>query len=323
MVPGMRTRPFGRLGHEVSELALGTWGLSGDGYGPVAEAEVDRVLDRALELGITLFETADVYGRGAMEKKLGARLAGASVRIVTKIGTLRAEASDGPEPAADKRFDPASLGRAFEASRERLGRDKLDVVLLHNPSEQVLRDRDAAYFLQQLVTEGKLEAWGVSAGSHDVAHRAIALGADVVELAYNPFASRDLHRLSDELAVAPTALLARSVLAHGLLTGHWGPERVFEEGDHRALRWKPNELRHRLRQLDALRPLVGGEVLSLRAAALRFALANALVTSVVLGPRRVRQLDELVREAGPGPRYLPDTALADLSTRLKRYGIAP
>src|SRR6187549_3319294 len=86
----MRQRPLGKTQLTVSELALGTWGLSGDGYGPVAEPEQDKVIERSLALGITLFETADTYGRGAMEKKLGERLPDdGSVRIVTKIGTDR------------------------------------------------------------------------------------------------------------------------------------------------------------------------------------------------------------------------------------------
>src|SRR3954462_6327458 len=83
----MKTRAF--IGQSVvSQLSLGTWGLSGDGYGPVADAVQDEVLHRARAYGITLFETADVYGRGAMERKLG-KLFGsdASVKLATKIGT--------------------------------------------------------------------------------------------------------------------------------------------------------------------------------------------------------------------------------------------
>jgi aryl-alcohol dehydrogenase-like predicted oxidoreductase len=117
-------------------------------------------------------------------------------------------------------------------------------------------------------------------------------------------------------------VLVRSVLAHGLLTGHWSPEREFYEGDHRADRWKREELKRRIAQLDAVRPLVtAGHAVTLRAASLRFALANQLVGSVVLGPRSVTQLEQLVREAGEGPPYLRDTALADLSARLRVLGL--
>jgi aryl-alcohol dehydrogenase-like predicted oxidoreductase len=122
----MRLRALGKVLPGVSELGLGTWGLSGDGYGSVASDEQDRVIDRAVALGITLFETADVYGDGVMEERLGQRLP-AGTHVVTKIGTDRA--SSPPQ----KRFTPKYLEEAFDRSRERLKREVVDVVLLHNP----------------------------------------------------------------------------------------------------------------------------------------------------------------------------------------------
>src|SRR5690348_8709225 len=101
-------------------MALGTWGLSGDAYGPVADDEVERVLDRAVELGINLFETADVYGRGAMERRLGAKLP-KEMLVATKIGT------DLDSVPPRKRFDLTYLRESFDRSRERLGRDRIDI----------------------------------------------------------------------------------------------------------------------------------------------------------------------------------------------------
>ena len=81
------------------------------------------------------------------------------------------------------------------------------------------------------------------------------------------------------------------------------------------------ELEHRIDQLDAIRFLVKGEVHTLRAAAVRFVLANHLVSCAVLGPRTVEQLEQLVRETGAGPRYLPDDDLRQLPRALDRVGI--
>jgi aryl-alcohol dehydrogenase-like predicted oxidoreductase len=312
----VRKRPLGKTEFEVSELSLGTWGLSGDGYGPLVEAEADRVIDRAVELGIDLFETADVYGKGAMERRLGARLPRQTTYVVTKIGT------DLDSTPPRKRFDLDHLRPAFERSRDRLERDRIDVVLLHNPTMQALATTEPFDFLKELKRLGALRAWGVSAGSSRVASAAIDQGADVVELAYNVFCTGDLHEIADALGRTGAAVLARSVLAHGLLAGQWSRDREFYPGDHRVFRWTPAELGRRVGQLDALRPLVGGPILSLRAAALRFVLANQLVTSAVLGPRSVAQLDQLVREAGEGPPYLRDTALAELTARLHAAGVA-
>jgi aryl-alcohol dehydrogenase-like predicted oxidoreductase len=311
----VRTRPLGKTGIDVSEMSLGTWGLSGDGYGPVILPEVDRTIDRALALGVTLFETADVYGAGAMETKLGERLPKQGVRVVTKIGT-----DLGSNPPM-KRFSSGYLRDAFERSEARLKRDKLDIVLLHNPTMAAMDAGDGIELLKELKRDGRIAAWGVSAGAVEIALSAILHEADVIELAYNVFIAKDLHQIAGDLSESGVGVLARSVLAHGLLTGHWSPEREFYPGDHRADRWTRDELRKRLSQLDALRPAVGGPILTLRAAALRFVLSNQLVSSAVLGPRSVAQLDQLIREAGSGPPYLRDTTLAALSERLKNLGL--
>ena len=101
-----------------------------------------------------------------------------------------------------------------------------------------------------------------------------------------------------ELAMSGTGVLARSVLAHGLLAGLWSSQRTFPAHDHRSQRWNEPELRTRLAQLAAVRTLLGGEVMTLRSAALRFVLSNHLVHAAVLGPRNVQQLDQLVRDYG-------------------------
>lgn len=311
----MRTRPLGKTGIDVSELSLGTWGLSGDGYGAVLDSEVDRTIDRALACGVTLFETADVYGRGSIEKKLSERLPKEGVCVVTKLGT------DLDSNPPMKRMSPGYLRDAFERSQERIKRGKVDVVLLHNPTMTAMDSGEAAEVLKELKRDGRIAAWGVSAGAVEVALSAILAGADVIEIAYNVFVARDLHRMAGDVAQSGVGVLARSVLSHGLLTGHWSPEREFYPGDHRMHRWTRDELRRRIGQLDALRPAVGDKVQTLRAAALRFVLSNQLVSTAVLGPRSVAQLDQLLREAGSGPPYLRDTALADLSTRLRSMGL--
>lgn len=311
----MRKRPLGKTGLEVSELALGTWGLSGDAYGPVREADMDRVVERAVTLGITLFDTADVYGRGDMEKRLGRILPTRGTHVVTKIGT---DLEDSPPR---KRFDGAYLRRAFERSRERLRRDHVDVVLLHNPTMAAMGSGEGIAFVKELANTGAITAWGVSAGSAEVARSAIESGAQVVELAYNVFCAGDLNAIAERVVESGTGVLARSILAHGILTGYWTGEREFYPGDHRIHRWTRDELRRRIRQLDALRPFVSNDVQSLRAVALRFVLASHLVSSAVLGPRSIAQLDQLVREAGSGPPYLRDTQLAELAELLKAQGV--
>ncbi|MFO0586599.1 MAG: aldo/keto reductase [Polyangiaceae bacterium] len=310
----MRKRQLGTTGVEISELSLGTWGLSGDGYGAVIDAEADRTIDAALSHGVTLFETADVYGKGAMEKKLGERLPKGTVFVATKIGT------DVVSHPARKRFEPQYLEEAMDQCADRLKRP-LDIVLLHNPTVQALEKGEATSFLREQKNVGKVRLWGVSAGNADVARVAIEKGAEVVEIVYNMLMPGDLHAIAGEIAEKGTGILARSTLAHGLLAGHWTAEREFYPGDHRADRWTREELRVRTGQLEPLRELAGKYVHTLRASALRFVLSNDLVGSAVLGPRSVAQLEQLLREAGNAPPYLRDTMLSELSVRLDAMGI--
>lgn len=312
----MRRRRLGRTGLQVSELALGTWGLSGDGYGPLPEGEADRVIDRARAVGVTLFETADSYAAGAIEKKLGERLEGdESACIVTKLGTDR----DASPPR--KRFDASFLRRSFEASRERLRRQTVDVVLLHNPSAAALRQDETTGVLRELKEAGAIKAWGVSVGSLEVAEAALDAGAEVLSFPYNALHVEPLRSLQQRLVDTDTGVLAHSVLFYGLLCGLWPPHKEFRYGDHRATRWSPSQLRRRLRQLDALRPAISGDVRTLRAVALRYALSNEAISSVILGPRFGLQLDQLIREAGREPPYLSPAKLSALEERLEALGV--
>jgi aryl-alcohol dehydrogenase-like predicted oxidoreductase len=315
----VRKRPLGRTGLFVSEMSLGTWGLSGDGYGAVEPADAERVVRRALEMGMNLVDTADAYGGGKMEALLGKILRDHPQRddivVVTKGGTDRTT-----EPPR-KRFDADWLRARVEASRKRLGRDVLDLYLLHNPSVDALSATEAVATMKDLVAKGTLRHWGVSAGNDEVARAAIDHGAEVIELGYNLFHGAELHRIAGDVMVAGTGVLARSVLLHGLLVGQWPKDREFPEGDHRMNRWTKLELEQRIDQLDALRFLVRGDVHSLRAAAVRFVLASSIVSSAVLGPRTVEQAEQLVRETGAGPRYLPDEQLLQLPRALSKIGI--
>lgn len=311
----MRKRRLGETSFETSELVLGTWGLSGDGYTAVPELEQDKVIDRALAVGITLFDTSDSYAQGAMERRLGERIPqGNKHWIVTKIGTFRKA-----QPPR-KRFDPAYLREAFQQSQDRLKRSPL-AVLLHNPSASTLERGEASGVLDELKQSGQISLWGVSVSTAEAARTALARGADILELPYNIFYAHELHELHVELQKRSVAILAHSVLAYGMLCGKWSSDKEFHYDDHRSERWTADEFRRRIRQLDAIRPVVGGDVLTLRAAALRYVLGNPHVSGAVLGPRNTIQLDQLVREAGKEPPYLPDEKRFALEARLRDAGV--
>lgn len=313
----MRLRTLGKTGIEISELCLGTWGLSGDGYGPVEDAEQDQVIERALGLGITAFDTADVYADGEMERRLGRLLEGhPNALVVTKVGTDRSAT-----PAV-KRFDSEHLREATLKSAERLKR-RLDVLLLHNPSTIALGKPHVAEVMNKLVEDGTIRTWGASVGNAEIGKLAIEQGAQVLELAYSAFHPQDLNGVVTLAKEKQVALLGRSALAHGLLCGQWPSTKQFPTGDHRRDRWTSDDFAKRTSQLAALRPTVYGDVTSLRAAALRYALSQSALSAVVIGPRSAVQLDQLVRDAGKEPPYLTDGARTSLERRLENVGIKP
>jgi aryl-alcohol dehydrogenase-like predicted oxidoreductase len=300
----------------VSELSLGTWGLSGDAYGPVDQSEQERVLERAIDMGFSLIDTADAYGGGRMEQLVGRVLANRrDVVVVTKVGIDRATSPP------RKRFEGPFLRERIEASLRRLGRERVDLYLLHNPSERALAGGEAVDELTRLKQEGKIGHWGASIGSVEVGREALNVGAEVIELAYSLVHGADLHRLAGEMIVQGAGVLARSTLAYGLLAGTWDKGRDFSPDDHRSERWTRSELDRRLEQITALRFLVHGDVRTMRAAAVRFVLSNRIVSSAVLGPRNVTQLEDLVREVGMGPVYLRDEDLMRIPRALEAMGI--
>jgi aryl-alcohol dehydrogenase-like predicted oxidoreductase len=309
---------LGKTGIRVSEMAIGTWGLSGDAYGPVDPETQERVLRRALEMGLSVIDTSDAYGGGAMERLVGRAVADRrDVVVVTKIGTDRTTSPP------RKRFDAPYLRERVEASLRRLAREPLDVCLLHNPSENAIESGEAIDQLLELKREGKIAHFGVSAGDVHVGRAALRKGAEVLELAYNLVHGADLHRLAGEVVVAGAGVLARSTLAHGLLAGGWTGDKEFPPGDHRVDRWTRPELDRRLQQLAAVRFLLRGDVPTMRSAAVRFVLSNTLVSSAVLGPRNVEQLEDIVREVGMGPIYLSDADMMRIPRALLAVGIEP
>jgi aryl-alcohol dehydrogenase-like predicted oxidoreductase len=314
----MRLRTLGKTGLRVTELSLGTWGLSGDGYGPVEEAEQERVLQRALEMGISLIDTADAYGGGRMERLVGQALGDRTdVVIVTKGGI------DRTTTPPRKRFTGPFLRESLERSLRRLGRERVDIYLLHSPSAAALRGGEAVDTLLALKGEGKIGHWGVSVGDVDAGREALRCQAEVIELAYNLLHGSDLHRLAGEVIVSGAGVLARSTLAYGLLAARWTKDTQFAAGDHRADRWTQPEFSRRIDQLATMFFLVHGDVGTMRSAAVRYVLSNRIVSSAVLGPRSVTQLEDIVREVGMGPVYLRDEDLMRIPRALENVGIEP
>lgn len=313
----MRKRSLGATGILVGEIGLGTWGISGEGYGKVDEAIARATLDAALEEGCTLIETCDAYAEGNVERWIGdvVRSRGRdSVVISTRIGIDRSATPP------IKRFTPKYLRAACEASLRRLAVASVDCLVLHNPTIGTLTLGEAWDALKALKSEGKARAIGVSVSTLSQGSAALDLEPDVMVIPYNLYFPTVLHGLAGRLGGGKVGVIARSPLAYGLLGDGWSASRRFDDDDHRAYRWGPADLAARLRQREELRSIVRGEVTTLRAAALRYCLSNGLVSCVVPGARTPEQARENAHAADALPYLHPDD-LASMGKLLSSIGI--
>jgi aryl-alcohol dehydrogenase-like predicted oxidoreductase len=313
-VTSMEQRPLGRTGADVSVVGLGTWQLGGD-WGDVDDDTAADVLDAALDAGVTLLDTADVYGDGRSEERIRRALVARSERpfVATKAGR-RAD----PFEAAS--YTPENLRAWVDRSRRNLGVETLDLVQLHCPPPAVYTDQRVYDTLDGFVADGSIAAYGVSVET--VAEGLTALehpGVATIQVILNVYRRKPLEELLPAAAKAGVGVLARVPLASGLLTGRFTESTTFAPDDHRnfnrhgeafdvgeTFAGVPYEV-----GVAAAREFVeiaGDAVPS--AVALRWVIQQPGVTSVIPGARNVGQARANAEAAALPP--LTDTQLTDL-----------
>lgn len=280
----MEYRSLGRTGLTVSSLCFGCWEIGGLFWGRIDAQKAAKLVRHAVELGVTTFDTADAYGNGRSEVILGFALRNvrSKVIIITKVGYQ--VGCDGAQSLyldeqgfVDQRFDPAYLRWQCELSLWRLRCDYVDVLLLHDPSVEVVERDEPFEMLQKLKQEGKVRAVGISS-SVAACRRAIERGVvEVVECGFNFLqteAKDQLFALAEEKGVG---VLARSPFAGG---------RLFK-----------SEYAEKLRALAPHLPLP--EI------AIKFVLSHPQVSSCVTGIMRFRELRQNARAAEPPYLEIP------------------
>lgn len=224
----MHYRKFGRTGWEVSEVSFGAWAIGAD-WGSVDDSESIAALHTALDNGVNLIDTADVYGDGHSEQLI------AKVReersdgfyVVTKAGRrLNPHVADG--------YNKKNLTRFIERSLKNLKTDCLDLVQLHCPPTDVYYRPEVFDALDDLVQVGKIQYYGVSVEKVEEALKAIEYpGVRSVQIIYNMFRQRPAELFFEQAKAREIAILARVPLASGLLTGKMKPSTTFSQDDHR------------------------------------------------------------------------------------------
>ena len=225
----MEERRFGRTGRTIGAIGFGAWAIGAD-WGTVDDDESLRALHAAADAGVTLFDTADVYGDGRSERLIGRFLRerrDPRLFVATKMGRRV------PQEVAN--YTPEAFRAWIDRSRTNLGVERLDLVQLHCPPTQLYYRPDLFAALDELVAEGAVADYGVSVEKVEEALKAIEYpGVATVQIIFNLVRQRPAERFLAEAQRRGVGVLARVPLASGLLTGRLSRGSVFEPNDHRA-----------------------------------------------------------------------------------------
>lgn len=227
--PIMNQRAFGRESRQVSEIGLGTWQIGGN-WGEVSDTSAENILATAVDQGINFFDTADVYGGGLSETRIGKFLGKteAEVFVATKLGR-------GGDPGWPGNFTREAIRTHTEASLQRLGLDALDLTQLHCVPTEVLRDGAIFEPLRELQAEGKIRRFGASVESMEEARICVHQpGLSSLQIIFNIFRQKPITELFDLAQKKGVALIVRLPLASGLLSGKFTRETTFDPDDHRT-----------------------------------------------------------------------------------------
>jgi voltage-dependent potassium channel beta subunit len=306
----MQYRPLGRSGLRVSEVSLGSWLTYGSSVDPDASAKLVR---RAFDGGVNLFDTADAYAHGGAEEVLGRAVRDLPRHHLVLATKCFFPMSDDPN---DRGLSRKHVVESVHASLRRLGTDYLDLHQCHRPDPSVPMEETVRAY-EDLIRQGKVLYWGVSewraAQIVDACRSADALGA------YRPVSNQpqySLLRRGIEREVLPVCeregvgQIVWSPLAQGVLTGKYGGGRRPEgsrAADRQRNRFMSDFLAPEvLERVEALRPVAGELGLSLAQLALAWCLRRPGVASVIVGATRPEQLEEDLAASG---RALPPEAL--------------
>jgi aryl-alcohol dehydrogenase-like predicted oxidoreductase len=298
MTNSLPTRRLGGAGPTVSALGLGCMGMS-YAYGPVDDAESTALLRRAVDLGVTFFDTADLYGFGHNEHLVGAALAGVrdQVVIATKFGITREPGSDftGASPADGR---PEYVRSSIDGSLSRLGTDHVDLYYQHR-ADPTVPIEDTVGAMAELVAAGKVRHLGLSEAAPETIRRAHAVHPIIaVQTEWSLFA-RDIE---DE--VVPTcrelgiAVVPYSPLGRGMLGGAVSNLADLAENDFRRTLpwWRPENLETNQRLLDVVADIARRTGRTSGQVALAWVLAKGPATGAdvvpIPGTKRERYLTE-------------------------------
>jgi aryl-alcohol dehydrogenase-like predicted oxidoreductase len=309
----MQYRQLGRTGWKVSTVSFGAWAIGGT-WGNVKDDESLAALNRALDLGVNFFDTADGYGDGHSEQLLGKlrRERSEKFYIATKAGRRL-------NPHVASGYNRENLTEFVEQSLKNLQMDALDLLQLHCPPTEVYYMPEVFDILDDLVKAGKLLNYGVSVEKVEEALKAIQYpNVKTVQIIFNIFRQRPLELFFSEAQKHNIGIIARIPLSSGMLTGKMTRESSFQADDHRQFNRQGESFDRGetfsgldyevgLQAVNELRAILPAGM-SMTQMALRWILMSPAVTCAIPGAKRPAQVEENVKAADQAP--LSDEAMS-------------
>lgn len=281
----MRTRTFGRLGWQVSEIGHGLWGVGG--WTGSDDDESVASMQRSMDLGCNFFDTALAYGLGRSERLL-AKAMRPGIRIATKIPPKNGKWPALASYALDDVFPAGYIRESTETSLTNLGLDSVDLQQFHVWSDAWAGDERWQRAVADLKSAGLVRAFGISLNRWEPrsAFDAMKTGLiDSVQVVYNIFdqdAADELFPMCRELGIA---VIVRVPFDEGSLTGTMTPGMTWPQGDFRNIYFAPDTLSETLRRVEQVKEDVPAGM-TMPEMALRFILANQDVSTIIPGMRR-------------------------------------
>jgi aryl-alcohol dehydrogenase-like predicted oxidoreductase len=288
----------------------------------VEDEESLAAMNRAVDLGVNFFDTADVYGDGRSERLIRQLKSQRSeeIHVATKAGRRL-------NPHVAEGYNKANLEAFIDRSRENLGMDTLDLVQLHCPPTPVYYEPEVFGALEDFVKAGKIRYWGVSVEKIEEGLKVMEYpNCQSIQIIFNIFRQRPASLFLEEAKRRKVGVLARLPLSSGMLTGKMKPDTQFAADDHRAFNRDgagfdkgetfsgvPYEIG--LEAVEEIRPLVP-EGWSMAAFALRWILMFDGVSCAIPGGKRPDQVESNCAASDLPP--IPESTMAALRDLYER-----
>jgi aryl-alcohol dehydrogenase-like predicted oxidoreductase len=300
----MKYRKLGRTGFEVSDISHGLWGMSG--WSGSEDRESLQALQLAVDLGCNFFDTAWAYGDGKSDSLLGKILAqnpGKRLYAASKIPPKNEKWPASPQDKYSDVFPADHVFKYTEMIREKLGVKSIDLLQLHVWDDGWTDEPEFRETVEKLKRDGLIRFFGLSLNRWQPENGLKALHTglvDVVQVIYSIFDQSPEDRLFPVCKELNIGVIARVALDEGSLGGKMTPETKFPESDWRSKYFGPENLAKTLRRVEKLKTVLPGSM-TLPEMALRFVLSDPVVSTTIIGMRKLDHVRQNIALSDAGP----------------------